>query len=162
MAHPARITRSRPGAKQRHGGQPVYESAGQQRHQQLELEQPSQHHEHHLQRQRPGLAHSATQRHRPGVHGRGQRLMLDRRVRFGVVERDRVWGWHVQARRALRAAQARQDHERIRAQGCRCGDTLPGRTSVSRYGYGGNAVSISRGNWQTGHAVVATKPRVET
>ena len=160
MARPARIARSRLGAEQRHGGQPVHESAGQQHHQLLQLEQL----EYDLQRQRAGqhATVATAQRYCARVHGRRSGLLPDRYLGVGIVEHHRFWGRDLPARRALRAAQARQDHERIRAQGCRRGNPLPGRASVPRYGYGGNAVSIPRGNWQTGHVVVATKPRVET
>jgi len=151
----------RDGAKQRHRGQPVHEPAGQQHHQQQQLEQPGQQHHQHLQRQRARLAYAASQRDCPGVYGRWYGQLLDWRVRLRVLQCDWLWWRNLPTRRAVRAAQARQNHERVWAQGGSGCDLVPRRASVSRHGYGGYAVSIPRGNWQTGHVVVATKPRHE-
>ena len=160
MARLAALAGGFAGAEQRHGGQPVYQPAGQQHQQQLEQRQ----HRDDLQRQRARQhARSATtQRHCTGLHGRRPGLMPDRCFWVGVVQRDRDrWG-HIPARPALRTAEAGQDDERVWAEGGGGRHLVPGHASVSRYGHGGDAVPISRGDWQAGHADVAAKPRVET
>lgn len=158
MACPAVDNRFRDGAKQRHGGQPVNKPAGQQHHEQQQLEQPDDQHVEHVQRQRAGHAHTATQRDCPVLHGRRYRLLPDRRVGFRILERDRHWRRDVSARPAVRAAEVGQDAQRVRTQGGGRRDPVSRPASVPRYGYGRHAVSIPRGDWQTSHVVVATKP----
>lgn len=150
--------RLRAGPELGHGGQPVDEPAGEQHHQQQQLEQLYAEHD----VQRAGAwQHTASERDCSVVHGRGPGLLFDRHQRLGVFELDRDrWG-HLSTRRAVRALEARQDAQRVRTEGSRSRCSVPGRTGVSRYGYGGDAVSIPRGNRQAGHAVVAAEPRVE-
>ena len=158
MACPAVDHRFRDGAKQRHGGQPVNKPAGQQHHEQQQLEQSDHQHVEHLQRQRARHAHSAAHRDCAVLHGRRYRLLPDWRVGLRVIERDRHWRRDLPARPAVRAAEVGQDAQRFWPQGGGRRDPVSGPASVPRYGHGRNAVSIPRGNWKTGHAVVATKP----
>lgn len=146
---------TRCGSELRDGGQPVDQSAGQQHHQQQQLQQHQQQHD--LQRASAGQ-HAAAQCDRSDLHGWRSGLVPDRHQRICVVQLD----WHrrrdLSARRAVRAAQAGQDPQRLWLEGGRCGRPLPRQPGVLRHGHGGNALSVPRCNRKTGHDLVAAKP----
>lgn len=143
------------GPEHRDGGQLVHQSAGQQHHQQQQLEQHQPKHD--IQRTSAGQ-HTTAQRDRSELHGRGTRLLPDRYQRLRFVQLDWHWRRDLPARRAVRAAQAGQDPQRLWLEGGRCGRPLPRQPGVHGYGDGGNAVSLPGCNRQASHDLVAAKP----
>ncbi len=143
------------GAKHRNGGQPVDESAGQQHHQQQQLEQLFA--EHDIQRTSPGQ-HTATKRNRTVLHGRWARQLPDRHLWLGQLFGDWVRWRLLPPGRALRAHQAGQDFERLRPEGSRGGHSLPRHARLHRYGDGWNALPVPWCDRKTGHDLVAAKP----
>jgi len=146
------------GAKQRHSGQFEHQSAGQQHHEQLQLEQPVELND--VQRASP-RKHATSKRHCSSLHGWRNGQLLDRHIRFGELKRDWDWRGNLSQGRAVRIAQAGKDDERVWLEGGGSSHPLPRHTSFSRHGHGGNSVSIPWSNWKTSHTAVAAKPRME-
>lgn len=135
--------------------QSVHQSAGQQHYQLIEQQQQLKLND--LQRERSRVCGSSRS-HGSSVHGGRSRQLFDRFVRSSDLKRHWNSRGHVQEGRAVRTLEALKDAERFWTQGGGCRSLVSRFPCVSSYGYGGNALSVSWCDWQTGHSVVATKP----